>query len=248
MQSPGRPVTNSPDTETIRSAQADVTRLIERWMGLLFPRQTDQSVLGKWRPRTLIGRLEYRGWWLLGLPIVAGAYVLALIGTPIRYAVRGISDAGEHLGFARIVGLAGVLAVVTTGAAWFWLSTAGVVVVGTAAGLATLSVVGMVLSARYGGRATTILLAYPFGLLAISLIPGTVFMVSTGRIDPIWQPARDTFLSLPTGVTPLSVVTTQSLADPLLGIGFVRWIGLLVMVGWGIGTLVLVTDIVRPHR
>lgn len=226
----------------------DLRRFHDRWMGLVFPRQVNArgTVLGKWTPNTTGGWIRYRLWGGVGIFVVAIFYPVALFGTAIRYQVRRIDDAVAWLGLVGVIILSAI--------AWGGLSVfaslrfpfEGFLAVVAAGLVATMSAVGAVLFSRVDGRPVTVAVAYPLAVTGVFLPPVVAALYSPALADIIF-----------TGSTNLAVWLLDRLpaliSEPLqarftlVGVAYVgMWFGIAVPVGWILGSVVALADVVRP--
>lgn len=216
-------------------------------MALVFPRQRDSpgSVLGKWKPRTVVGRLEYALWGMLGAPFVALVYAVAVVGSPVRFVVRRIGRLADTWGLAGVVWFAAIVGGVATAMAWLGYGRAGFVAVAVAAGVSTLTVSLSMTVSRVRGRSSTVLLAYPLGVVAVGLVPIVVATYSTGVPGAVLQRTAG---SLPPGAGVPSGLDGRLRPDVVSTRTAVvaAWTGAAALAGWLAGTLVTITDAARP--
>lgn len=228
----------------------DLKRLHENWMALVYPRQreSDHEVLEKWTPRTQTGWIAYRLWGLLGAPLVAVAYPFLLAGLVTRFYARRIDRIAASLGLLGVLVVSVVVWGGLTIVAHEQLSTRGFFAVGSAAIVATISAGLGFVFARVGGRGTTVVLAYPSTMNALFLPPVVAALFSE---------------TLATMVFPSSYALAEWLLDTVLvvggldellrqytleGVAYVgMWFGIAVPVGWLLGVVVLIADLVRPN-
>ncbi len=238
------------DRNLVGDLVVDLKRFHEHWMGLVYPRQigAEGTVLGKWKPTTTRGIYTYRLWGVLGALVVALTYPLALLGVAVRFQVRRI-DAG-----AARVGLLGV--VLLSALAWGALALfararfpfEGFLAVVAAGGVATVSAVLAVLFARIDGRTTTVLLAYPFAVTAIFLPPVVAALYSPALADVVFPSSESLAIwILSNAFEPLGLRSTIHAYFDLVGYAYVlMWFSIAVPVGWVLGVLVTLADVVRP--
>lgn len=231
----------------------DLRVLHETWMGLLFPRQRDvrNTALGKWRPETTGQTVAYYLWGLLGLLLVTPVYPLLLAGYFVRYQTRKVGAAGVRLGFLGIVALfalvwGGLTATVAVQSSAF--QDGAVTALAVASGVAVVSAALSFLCWRVDGRPTTILLAYPFAVTAVFL-PPVVAALFYEPLDGIIQWSDNIARWVTTeGPDPFGVVE-------YLETNFERqdedhvliWFAASFPVGWALGLLVTLADIIRPR-
>ncbi|WP_255196897.1 hypothetical protein [Halorarius litoreus] len=234
--------------------RVDVVRLHETWMELLFPRQRGaaHSVLGKWKPTTTGDKVKYRVWGALGWPLIAILYPLALLGFAARFYSRRVDRGVARVGLLGVV----ILSVLVWGALTlaariqFGASAEGFFAVAAASLTAVLASVLAVVFTRVGGRGTTVLVAYPFAMTAIFLPPVVAALYSPVVADAVLPGSYDLaeeFLDA-LAATPLEPVSTFLRAEyDLEGVAYViMWFAIAVPLGWIVGTLVTLADVVRP--
>lgn len=241
-----------PSGGVVDGIRVDVKRLHDSWMELLFPRQreAEHSVLGRWRPRRPRDLAAYRTWAALGVPLVAILYPLALLGFAVRFYARRFDSASTRLGVAGVVLLAVVVWGALTAAAYVRLSPAAVLAVGSASTVAVVSAGLAALFARRGGRATTVLLAYPFGVTAV-LLPPVVAALYSPTLGEAVLPGSDSLaiwlLENPLGALGVDEVLRENF--DLAGFAYVlMWFAIAIPLGWLLGLLVTLADLVRPKR
>ncbi len=232
------------------AVRVDLKRLHETWMELVFPRQrgADETVLGKWKPSTASGKVGYRIWSALGMVALAVLYPLAVLGFATRYYARRLDGAATRLGLAGVVVLTAVVWGALTAVARYRLESRGFLAVGAASVVATVSAALSVVFSRVGGRATTILVAYPFAVTAVFLPPVVAAFYSPTLADLIFPQSESIaawFLD--------NVLTVGDLNDylrtqyDLTGVGYVAmWFGISIPVGWLLGGMVTLANLVRP--
>lgn len=230
----------------------DLKHLHESWMELVYPRQrsTDHTVLGKWTPRTRRGWAGYRLWAAIGLAIVLVLYPLGLLGLALRFHTRRIDSTATRLGLAGVMLLTLVVWGVLTVVARVQFSTEGFLAVLAAGVVATLSAGVAVLARQFGGRATTVAVAYPAGMTTFFLPPVVAALYSPTIASVVFPQSTslarwilDTFLA----VGGLNEVL-RSWWD-LEGTAYVgMWLAISVPLGWLLGTLVSISGLARPGR
>ncbi|MFC6732072.1 hypothetical protein [Haladaptatus sp. DYSN1] len=230
--------------------RVDLKRLHETWMELVFPRQldTEHTVLGKWRPNNTLGKVSYRLWGALGAPLVAIFYPLALFGYMTRFYTRKIDGTATRLGVLGVLLLSLVVWGALTALARMRFSADGFIAVAAASVVATVAAVLAVLSSRAGGRGTTVLLAYPFGMTALFLPPVVAALYSPTLADAIF-PQSTTLAKwiLDNLLTVGDLNTYIRTKYDLEGVAYVgMWFGIAVPLGWLLGILVTIADLLRP--
>ena len=232
--------------------QIDLKRLHETWMELVYPRQrgAEDTVLGKWRPSTQGQMVLYRSWSALGVPIVALVYPLVLLGAIIRFQTRRIDGTATRLGVVGVVLLSLVVWGALTALARYRLDleTGGVVAVAAASGVATLSAALAVGTSRVGGRGTTVLLSYPFAMTAVFLPPVVAALFSPDVASVVIPQSDQIAHWLYNNVLDVAGVAEYLSANyDLEGMAYaIMWLGISIPLGWLLGLLVTLADLVRP--
>ena len=237
----------------LEAIRIDLRLLHETWMEVIFPRQRDveHTVLGKWRPETPGQRVAYYLWALVGIVAVVVSYPLLLGGYFVRFQTRRVSRTALRLGFFGVVLFFTLL--------WGGLTLAAAVQVGTdeaaVVALALASAVAVVSAAlsyifwRVDGRPTTVLLAYPFAVTAIFLPPlvaGLFWGPTQGLVE--WSDDVAYWVTNE-GPDPLGVVSwLEENFDREDWHHVIIWFVASFPVGWALGLLVTLADLVRPRR
>lgn len=236
----------------VGAIRVDLKRLHETWMELVYPRQRGASdtVLGTWQPDTQVGMALYRAWSALGMPVIALIYPLVLFGTILRFQVRQISGTATRLGLVGVIVLSVLVWGGLTALAQFELDliAGGVVAIAIAGGVATVSAALAVGARAVGGRATTVLLAYPFAMTAIFLPPVVLALTSETLAQSVLTGsdtiARWILFDL-LGENRIAEFFIQNFERQ--GIAYViMWLGFSFPLGWLVGLLVTLADLVRP--
>lgn len=245
-------------TGLVEALLLDVVRLHETWMEVVFPRQLDPSaVLGKWKPETTVQSVGYYLWAILGAPLVAVAYPLLLVGFATRYYAAKLDSAVTRFGVLGAVLVAAIVWGSLTVITHLQLSFDAVIAVGAASVVAVVSAGLAAGFSKIGGRFVSVLLAYPFAMTALFL-PPVVAALFTPTLEslilpPSYDLARwllDTFLAVG-GINELLRGTfdleTFGQQWGVAGLGYVlMWIGISVPLGWFLGLLVSLADLIRP--
>ena len=228
----------------------DVERLHATWMELAFPRQLNPGrVVGKWYPETDPQKLAYYAWAAVGLPLVAIGYPLLLVGFAARFYAGKVDTAVARIGVLGVV-LASVLVWGSlTAAAWVsQFSFRGFVAVAVASVVATAAAALAVVFSRIGGRLTTVVFAYPAGMTAFFLPPVVAALYSPALADVVFANSQTLAIWLLDNV--LSVGGVDELLRSrfqLRGLAYVlMWFAIAVPLGWLVGVLVALADVVRP--
>lgn len=236
----------------IDDLRIDLIRFHRQWMDLAFPRQfeVEHSAMGRWKPDTQGERYRYLAWGALGAVVVALTYPLVLLGVVIRYQSRQFDAAAAYLG---ILGVLVLTAVVWGGLALLArirFSAEGFLAV-TAAGAVAVVSAGLAMFFRWlDGRLVTVVFAYPFGVTAVFLPPVVAALYSPVLADLVFTRSTSLAVWILDGI-----LANFGLAEPirdrfeLVGFAYVAmWFGIAVPVGWVLGTLVTLADLIRPSR
>lgn len=236
----------------VDAVRIDVVRLHETWMALLFPRQrgTQHSVLGKWKPTDSVDKAKYRVWGALGALVVALLYPLMLVGLATRFYARRFDSAATRLGLVGVVLGFVVLWGALTALARVQLDPRGFYAVAGASVVAVLASIVAVTSATRGGRASTVLVAYPAGMTALFL-PPVVAALFSETLGALIFPRSITIAEVLLNTVARSLGVEQFFRQrfELEGLGYVLlWFGIAVPLGWVLGLLVSLADLARPKR
>ncbi|MFB6178190.1 MAG: hypothetical protein ABEI77_00520 [Halorientalis sp.] len=228
----------------------DLVRMHETWMELFFPRQRSggSSVLGKWEPTTAREKVTYNSWKVLGYPVIGLLYPLVLCGYILRFQSRRIDYTAAKLGKIGVFVLFVLLWGGLTAVARVRFTPAGFFAVAAASGVAVLSALLALGFRSLGGRVTTVVFAYPFAMTAIFLPPVVAALYSptlAAAIFPRSQNIAIWLLDHPLSFLHLSTYLRDTY--DLRGIAYAgMWFGLAVPIGWVLGILVTLADLVRP--
>jgi len=229
----------------------DVRVMHETWMEFIYPRQRGaaDTVLGKWQPEGTGQTFFYRLWSLVGVPVVSFVYPLVLLGYFVRFQTRRVNVTAARLGVIGVVLVFVLLWGGLVGLIWFQFSATftRVEIIAIAAASA-VAVVSAALSYGFwqaGGRGTTVLLAYPFAMTAIFLPPIVAALFHPALEDVIIarsdEMASWMFRNGPDTLTdPLSRFDRQEAHHVII------WFVISFPVGWFLGILVSLADLIRP--
>ncbi|MDZ7702833.1 MAG: hypothetical protein U5J98_12680 [Halobacteriales archaeon] len=247
-----RPYAPKTDPGLLEAIRIDLNTIHEAWMVLAFPkvRTGAHAVLGAWRPDSALSLAAYYLWSALGALVVGAVYPLAVVGFAVRYYAVKLDRTATRVGILGVVLLSILVWGGLTVFARYRFSTEGFLAVAAAGGVATVSAALSVLFARVGGRFTTVLFAYPFGMTALFLPPVVAALYSPSLATVVF-PSSDLLavwiLDNVLDVRGINVYL-RSRFD-LVGVTYVgMWFGLAVPVGWVLGLLVTLADLVRPTR
>jgi len=120
--------------------------------------------------------------------------------------------------------------------------------VAAAGGVATVSAALAVVFTRVGGRVTTVVLAYPFAVTAIFLPPVVAALYSPTVAEVVFPRSETLAIWILDNVLDYGGIAgyVRDTFD-LEGLAYVAmWFGLAVPVGWILGMLVTMANLVRP--
>lgn len=234
----------------VRAVRIDLKRFHETWMELLFPRQRDgdETVLGKWQPSTQGGWIKYRFWAAIGTLVVAIGYPLTLAGYFVRFQTRRLEITAMRIGAIGVLLLSVVVWGALTAVAHVRFSTEGFIAVLAAAIVATVAAVLAFFASQIAGRKTTVFVAYPLGVTAIFLPPVVAALYSATLADLIF-PTSETLAAwlLDHVITFGGINEYLRTQYDLTGVSYVgMWLGISIPVGWFLGILVTLAELIRP--
>jgi hypothetical protein len=254
------------DRSILDDVRYDVDRFHAAWMSLRFPRQlgTEHSVLGKWKPESTREVLSYRLWSALGVVLVAVGYPLAILGFGTRFYSRKFDSLAVKLGLIGVVVCTGVIWGGLTLLARTRLDEAGFLAVAAAAVVATVASAIAVVFTYRGGRLSTVAVAYPAAMTAIFLPPAVAAVFSTGVATDVYPTGEGLARWLLEDVlgrwgyeerlkSRFSFDSQQGLSTEsgslLLTLGAAHvalWFAISVPLGWILGIVVSLANLVRP--
>ena len=236
----------------VSAITVDLKIMHETWMEVFFPRQrgAEDTVLGKWEPSTSRETVTYNLWAALGIPVIALLYPLVLLGYFFRYQARKINVTAARLGFFGVVivftllwgGLVALIYIQFSDV----FTTVEIIAIAAASGVAVMSSALSFIFWRLGGRGTTVLLAYPFAVTAIFLPPVVAALFHPVLEDIIIarsdEMARWMFQNSP------DVIQDQlGQIDRQEGHHVIIWFAISFPVGWLIGSIVTLANLIRPR-
>lgn len=232
----------------VAAIRVDLGRLYGVWMSIPFPRQREShSVLGKWQPSTTFGTVKYRAWGAIGAVVVAVLYPFALLGFATRFYARRIDRTATSIGLVGVVLASIIVWGLLTAVAQVRFTFAGFVAVAAAGVVATVSaVLSRVFTRR--GRLVSVLVGYPFAVTALFLPPVVAAMFSPTFAEVVLPGSYSlAWWILDNLLFVFGLNTLIRDAFTLQGVWYVAmWFVLAVPVGWFVGGLLALADIVRP--
>ncbi|MFB6206262.1 MAG: hypothetical protein ABEJ05_07040 [Haloglomus sp.] len=238
----------------VDGVRLDVQRLHETWMELLFPRQrgAQHSVLGKWKPTTTGDKVKYRVWAAVGVPLVLVLYPLMLLGVVVRFYSRRFDSLATRIGLGGTVLLMTVVWGTLTALVRVYggFGRVGFIAVLIASITAIISSALAFIFWAKGGRATTVLLAYPFGVTALLLPPVMAAFYSEAIGAVVFTQSRKIAVVLLNQVfEPIGLKEILEQRFELRGIAFaIMWFAIAVPLGWLLGLVVTLANLTRPRE
>ncbi|WP_380678271.1 hypothetical protein [Salinigranum sp. GCM10025319] len=236
-------------SSVVAGVRYDLRTLHGLWMAIAFPQLRDSHpVMGQWHPETTAQRTAYRLWALLGgLGLLVG-YPLTVFGFAVRFYVRRFDRTTTRIGVAGTLVLAVVVWGALTALARLRFSTEGFLAVAAAGSVAVLATALALAFARVGGRFTTVVLAYPFAVVAVFLPPVVAALYSPTLAGVVFPESESLAIWLLDNVLVVGDLNALLRARfDLAGFAYVgMWTGLAVPVGWTLGFVVTLANLVRP--
>jgi hypothetical protein len=230
----------------------DLKRLHETWMEVIYPRQVDAegTVLGKWTPSTRGSWLAYRLWGAAGVPLIALLYPLVLLGYVARAQIDRLDGVATRVGVLGVVLLLAVVWGGLSALARVQFSTAGFIAVVAASAVAVIAGALAYLFSRVGGRATTILFAYPLGVTALFLPPVVAALYSPTLAEVVFAQSEAAARWINDNLLYVYDINERLRRSyDLRGVAHVAmWVGISVPLGWLVGVVVTLANLVRPTQ
>ncbi|WP_312908616.1 hypothetical protein [Natronosalvus caseinilyticus] len=241
----------------VAAVKVDLARLHGAWMELVFPRQRGRghSVMGKWKPESLPQKVGYYLWSLVGALGILLVYPFTVIGLATRYYAAKLDSTRTRLGIVGVTAVAllgwGLLTI-----AWGAMSYMeqvdvpldAVYAVAAASGVATVSTALAAACSKFGGRPLSVILAYPFAMTALFLPPVVAALVTPSLEPYVLEPSYDLAVWLLDTVFVVGDLN-QYLRNnyQLEGAAYAAmWLGFSFPMGWFLGTMVSLANVVRP--
>jgi len=236
----------------VGAVKTDIQRLHGAWMELVFRRQRGRghSVMGKWKPETLPQKIGYHGWSALGVIGLLVLYPLTVIGFATRFYAAKLDSTRTRLGIAGVTGIAlvgwGTLSLI----AYLRIPFDAFLAIAAASGVAIVSTALAAVTSKFGGRALSVLLAYPFAMTALFLPPVVAALVTPSLhpyvLDPSYEFAAwalDNVLVV--GGLNDYLRSNFSLEGPAYA---AMWLGISFPLGWFLGVVIGLANLVRPSQ
>lgn len=237
-------------SEVVDGVRYDLRTLHKHWLGVVFPRARDppHPVTGPWRPETTGRRVAYRLWSLVGMLGLLVVYPLAVAGLATRFYVTRFDRTATRLGVLGVLVLFAVVWGALTALARLRFSPEGFVAVGAAGAVATVAALLAVGFSRVDGRPVSVLFAYPLAITAVFLPPVVAALYSPALANVVFPQSTTLAVWLLDNVLAVGGLAAYLRARfDLVGFAYVgMWAGISVPVGWGLGVLVTLADLMRP--
>lgn len=234
-----------------RSIRVDLGRLHAVWMRLLFDTalRDDYSVVEGWQPGSNRERLSMWLWQALGVVPIAVTYPVSVLGVATRYYAHRLDRWTASLGLAGVTLVSMVAWAMLTVLTYLSpIAVEGLIAVAIAGVVATVSAVLAFLVNRHGGRGVRLALGYPLGVTALFLPPVVASLYSPTLASVVFP--RSTSLAIVLLDTVLQVGGLAGFIRAtfeLEGVAYVAmWFGLAFPVGWLIGGIVSLGNVIRP--
>jgi hypothetical protein len=190
-------------------------------------------------------------WSLLGWLVVFPVYPVVLAGFVIRFHVRRMDRFAKRVGIIGLIVTSLLLwASLTAGAYLRDFSADGIIALIAAGGVATISGVLARLCSRWRGRFISVFLAYPFGVTAVFLPPVVAALYSEMLAAVVFSRSDVLAIWILDSILAIGGLNTYLRATfDLVGLAYVgMWFAIAIPVGWILGLVVALADLVRPAR
>lgn len=236
----------------VGAVKVDIARLYGAWMEIVFPRQRGRghSVMGKWRPETLPQKLAYYAWSALGAFGIVFLYPLTVLGLATRFYAGKLDSTATRLGIVGATGLAVLVWGALTVVAHLQLSFEGFIAVAAASVVATISVSLAATFSKFGGRGLTVFLAYPFAVTGVFLPPVVAAFYHPTLATTIFDGSEQIAIYVLDEILFVGGVNDFIREQfDLEGIAYaLMWFAFSFPVGWFLGIVVALANLVRPSR
>jgi hypothetical protein len=233
----------------VAGVQYDLRTLHGLWMAIAFPQlRESHPVMGQWHPETTAQQVTYRLWSVLGGVGLLVGYPLTVFGFAVRFYVRRFDRTTTRIGILGTVVLAIVVWGGLTALARLQFSTEGFLAVAAAGTVAVVATVLALVFSRVGGRLTTVVVAYPFAVVAVFLPPVVAALYSPTLAGVVFPESESLAIWLLDNVLVVGDLNALLRARfDLAGFAYVgMWTGLAVPIGWTLGFVVTLANLVRP--
>ena len=236
----------------VGAIRTDLRRLHGAWMELVFPRQRGRghSVMGKWQPETLPQKVGYHGWSALGTVGLLLLYPLTVLGLATRYYAAKLDSTRTRLGIVGVTAVALLGWGALTVSAYIQLPFDAFLAVAAASGVATVSTALAAGFSKVGGRPVSVLLASPFAMTALFLPPVVAALVTPSLEGFVLEPSYEFAVWVLDNVLFVGGLNEMLRANfQLEGAAYAAmWFGLSFPLGWFLGLVIALANIVRPSE
>ncbi|ELZ01174.1 hypothetical protein C482_08246 [Natrialba chahannaoensis JCM 10990] len=236
----------------IGAIRADLNQLHGAWMELVFPRQRGRghSVMGKWRPETLPQKIAYYAWSVFGTLGLLILYPLTVIGFATRYYAAKLDSTRTRLGIVGVTAIALLVWGTLTVIAHFQLPVEETIAIGAASAVATISTALAAGTSKVGGRPVSVLFAYPFAMTALFLPPVVAALVTPSLEGVVLEPSYDFAAWALDNILHVGGLNEFLRSNyELEGAAYAAmWVGISFPLGWFLGTVVALANLVRPSE
>ncbi|WP_049921094.1 hypothetical protein [Halopiger djelfimassiliensis] len=236
----------------VGAIRADLGRLHGVWMELVFPRQRGRghSVMGKWQPETLPQKIGYYAWSTLGTLGLLVLYPLTVLGFATRYYAAKLDSTRTRLGIVGVTAIALLVWGTLTVIAHLRLPFDAFLAIAAASAVATVSTALAAVCSKFGGRALSVALAYPFAMTALFLPPVVAALVTPSLHPYVLDPSYDFAVWVLDNVLFLGGINEWLRANfQLEGAAYAgMWLGISFPLGWFLGIVIALANLVRPSQ
>ncbi|MFC4437827.1 MULTISPECIES: hypothetical protein [Natrialbaceae] len=236
----------------VGAVRTDVQRLHGAWMELVFPRQRGRghSVMGKWKPETLVQKFGYYCWGALGALGLVLLYPLTVVGLATRYYATKLDSTRTRLGIAGVTAISLLAWGTLTVIAHIQLEFGPFLAIAAASAVATVSTTLAAVCSKFGGRAVSVLFAYPFAMTALFLPPVVAALVTPSLEGIVLEPSYEFAVWALDNVLVVGGLNEFLRANyELEGAAYAAmWLGVSFPLGWFFGLVVALANLVRPSQ
>lgn len=229
------------------SIRRDINTVHSYWMSTMFDDQKQpHPVAGKKIPTGKVQTSIYLIWSILGYPVSAIGYLLAVVGNILKIFVDRIVSKADDWGISSVFLLALLMWLSVGIAVFYFYQQEDAIAFAISSTVGLLSLVISFVAREIGSAKTTVMVAYPTAYTAVFLPP-----VSAALIVP---EIASTVFPLSTDVANYilnSVIVFDSIEDSLRStfnlIGFshlILWTAISITLGWSTGICVKSAELV----
>ena len=206
--------------------------------------------MGKWKPETLPQKIGYYGWGSIGMLGLFVLYPLTVIGLATRYYAAKLDSTRTRLGIIGVTLVAVLVWGALTVSAYLRLPFDAFLAVAAASSAGVVSAALAAVFSKFGGRFTSVLLAYPFAMTAIFLPPVVAALVTPSLAPYVLDPSYQFAIWILDNILFVGDINTMLRENfTLEGAAYAgMWIGISFPLGWFLGVLVALANVVRPSE